>query len=246
MKWRNMIRQMAGTVAVVFMMASVIQAAEAARLLTSAKVNVYRNGKLVQVLNESAPLPEGALLKPVGDCGVRMAHMSLVAKEGSAFAVNQVGSSVELGVESGTVYFAAASNAPKTVFKTPAGLVVTQQLIVKAAADGLLKGFVQVRDDKTTLGVLDGGDMVVSTVEGERVIHAGEQMILAQAPAAGGAAAGSAGGAAAGGAAAGAAVAGIPAGLLAAGLVAVTAVTVGVSSSSGGNDTPAPTSPATP
>ena len=241
MKWRNMIRQMAGTVAVVFMMASVIQAAEAARLLTSAKVNVYRNGKLVQVLNESAPLPEGALLKPVGDCGVRMAHMSLVAKEGSAFAVNQVGSGVELGVESGTVYFAATSNAQKTVFKTPAGLVVTQQLIVKAAADGLLKGFVQVQDGNTTLGVLDGGDMVVSTVEGERVIHAGEQMILAQAPAAGGAAAGSAGGAAAG-----AAVAGIPAGLLAAGLVAVTAVTVGVSSSSGGNDTPAPTSPATP
>ena len=243
MKWRNMIRQMAGTVAVVFMMASVIQAAEAARLLTSAKVNVYRNGKLVQVLNESAPLPEGALLKPVGDCGVRMAHMSLVAKEGSAFAVNQVGSSVELGVESGTVYFAAASNAPKTVFKTPAGLVVTQQLIVKAAADGLLKGFVQVRDDKTTLGVLDGGDMVVSTVEGERVIHAGEQMILAQAPvkAAGGTVAGSTGGAGAG-----ATVAGIPAGLLAAGLVAVTAVTVGVASSSGGDGTPTPTSPATP
>jgi hypothetical protein len=123
-------------------------------------------------------------------------------------------------------------------------------MIVKAAADGLLKGFVQVQDGTTSLGVLDGGDMVVSTVEGERVIHAGEQMILAQAAGSaesGGAAAGSAGGAAAGGAAAGAAVAGIPAGLLAAGTVAVAAATVGViSSSSDDDDTPAPASPAAP
>jgi len=40
MKWRDGIRRMAGAVAVVFVLASVAQAAEAARLLTNAKVNV--------------------------------------------------------------------------------------------------------------------------------------------------------------------------------------------------------------
>jgi hypothetical protein len=244
MRQSNRIKQFSWMVAVVFLLASVVQAAETARLLTSAKVNVYRDGQLVQVLKENAPLPQGALIKPEGDCGVRMAYMSLVAKAGSSFAVRQDGPAVELGVESGTVYFAASSAANKTVFKT---------------ADGLLKGFVQVQDGTTSLGVLDGGDMVVSTVEGERVIHAGEQMILAQAAgsaASGGAAAGSAGGTAAGGTAAGAAVAGtaagaavagIPAGLLAAGMVAVTAATVGgISSSSDDDDTAAPASPAAP
>jgi hypothetical protein len=255
MRQSNRIKQFSWMVAVVFLLASVVQAAETARLLTSAKVNVYRDGQLVQVLKENAPLPQGALIKPEGDCGVRMAYMSLVAKAGSGFAVRQDGSAVELGVESGTVYFAATSAANKTVFKTPAGLVVVQQMIVKAAADGLLKGFVQVQDGTTSLGVLDGGDMVVSTVEGERVIHAGEQMILAQAAgsaASGGAAAGSAGGTAAGGTAAGAAVAGtaagaavagIPAGLLAAGMVAVTAATVGGISSSSSDDDASPNTP---
>ena len=174
MRQSNRIKQFSWMVAVVFLLASVVQAAETARLLTSAKVNVYRDGQLVQVLKENAPLPQGALLKPEGDCGVRMAYMSLVAKAGSAFAVRQDGPAVELRVESGTVYFAASSAANKTVFKTPAGLIVVQQLIVRTAADGVLKGFVQVEDGKATLGVLEGGDMVVSTVEGERMIRSRE------------------------------------------------------------------------
>lgn len=236
MRQSNRIKQFSWMVAVVFLLASVVQAAETARLLTSAKVNVYRDGQLVQVLKENAPLPQGALLKPEGDCGVRMAYMSLVAKAGSAFAVRQDGPAVELRVESGTVYFAASSAANKTVFKTPAGLIVVQQLIVRTAADGVLKGFVQVEDGKATLGVLEGGDMVVSTVEGERMIRSGEQIVLAQAS-------GSAGSAAAGGGA----VAGgqIPSGFLAAGLVAADAVTLGIISESE-DDNPSPSSPASP
>ena len=236
MRWRDGIRRMAGAVAVVFVLASVVQAAEAARLLTNAKVNVYRNGKLVQVLRENAPLPEGALLRPEGDCGVRLAYMSLAAKEGSAFAVRQAGQVVDLGVETGTVYFAATDGAKKVVFKTPAGVIVAQQLIIRAVADGVLKGFVRVQDDKATLGVLEGGDMVVSTVDGERVIRSGEQIVLAQA--------GGAGSSAAGG---GTAVTGgqISSGFLASGLVFADAIALGVITDSG-NDNPAPTSPSSP
>jgi hypothetical protein len=241
MRQSNRIKQFSWMVAVIFLLAAVAAASESARVLTSAKVNVYRGGKLVQVLKESAPLPEGALLKPEGDCGVRLSYMSLVGKKGSAFAVRQDGPGVELGVESGMVYFAATSAAKKTVFKTPAGLVVVQQMIVKAAADGVLKGFVQVDEDKTTLGVLKGGDMVVSTVEGERVIHAGEQIVLARA---GGSGSSAASGSAPAGAAA---VTGskISAGFLASGLVVADAVALGVITEAG-NDNPSPTSPASP
>ncbi|MEE4609188.1 MAG: hypothetical protein V2L15_09905 [Desulfobacteraceae bacterium] len=240
MRQGNRIKQLGMMVAVAFLMASVVQASEAARLLTSAKVNVYRDGQLVQVLKENAPLPEGALLKPEGDCGVRLAYMSLVAREGSAFAVRQDDAGVELGVEAGMVYFAATGAAKKTVFKTPAGLIVAQQMIVRAAADGVLKGFLQVEAGKATLGVLEGGDMVVSTAEGERVIHAGEQIVLAQATGQGGAAAG-------GGSAGAASVTGgeISKGLLASGLVVADAITLGVITEAG-NDSPAPTSPASP
>jgi len=237
MRQDNRIKQFGMMVAVIFLMASAAHASEGARLLTSAKVKVYRDGQLVQVLNQNAPLPEGALLKPEGDCGVRMAYMSLVAREGSAFAVRQDGPAVELGVESGTVYFAATSAAKKAVFKTPAGLIVAQQLIVRTAADGVLKGFVMVEDDKATLGVLEGGDMVVSTVEGERMIHAGEQIVLAQA--------GGTGSSAASGGAAAVTGGKISAGLLASGLVVADAVTLGVITDAG-NDKPSPSSPASP
>lgn len=240
MQQGNRIKQLGWTVAVVFLMASVVQASETARLLTSAKVNVYRNGQLVQVLNENAPLPQGALLKPEGDCGVRLSYMSLVAKEGSAFAVRQDDAGVELGVESGMVYFAATGAAKKTVFKTPAGLIVAQQLIVKAATGGVLKGFVQAEADQATLGVLEGGDMVVSTAEGERVIHSGEQIVLAQA---GGTTGGTGAGAAAGSAAGGK----ISAGVLASALVVADVAVLGlITEAEDDDDKPAPTSPAAP
>ena len=239
MRQSNRIKQFSWMVTVIFLLASVVQAAETARLLTSAKVNVYRDGQLVQVLKENAPLPQGALLKPEGDCGVRMAYMSLVAKAGSGFAVRQDGSAVELGVESGTVYFAATSAAEKAVFKTPAGLIVAQQLIVRTAADGVLKGFVQVEDGKATLGVLEGGDMVVSTVEGERMIRSGEQIVLAQAGGSGSGAATSSAGAAK------VSSSQISSGFMAAGLVAADAVTLGIISESE-DDNPSPSSPASP
>jgi len=157
--------------------------------------------------------------------------MSLAAKAGSAFAVLRDGATVELAVESGTVYFAATGGVKKAVFKTPAGVIVAQQLIIRAAAEGVLRGFVRVEDDKATLGVLEGGDMVVSTVGGERVIRAGEKIVLAQADGSAGAAALSGGQ--------------ISSEIMAAGAVAAGAVALAIIAGSD-SDNPAPVSPSSP
>jgi hypothetical protein len=232
MRQGNRIKQLGWGIAVIFLMASVGQAVETARLLTNDKVNVYREGNLVQVLTENAPLPEGALLKPEGDCGVRMAYMSLVAKAGSAFGVRQDGASVALRVDAGTVYFAATSGIQGFEIVTPPGAIITRQVILNADTGEVLKGFVTVADDKATLGVLEGGKLVVSTAEGEQVIQAGEQIVLAKAGGASSSAAALTGGK-------------ISKGALAAGLAAGAAAGVFLVADDD-DDQPSPTSPAAP
>lgn len=151
------------------------------RIMTSGKIDVYRNGVLSQVIREDAPLPTGAVLKPDGNCGIRLENLLLVAKDGSEFGVHSEVNPVQLALKKGIIYFAVNPSTGTIVFETPTDVVTAQQFYIQAAARGNLKGFVEVNEGTTTLGVLEGGTMVVSTSAGEESIAAGNQIVLAQA-----------------------------------------------------------------
>ncbi|KJS28574.1 MAG: hypothetical protein VR64_23920 [Desulfatitalea sp. BRH_c12] len=165
----------------VFAFAGTAQAYEVARVMTSGKINVYRNGQLTQVLQANAPLPEGALLKPERDCVVRLENVYMVARAGSEFGVHNESRPVQVAVNKGTVYFAVNQSTGQMVFHTPAGSVTTQQFRIQAAVEGTLKGFVTVSGQTASLGVIEGGAMMVSTPDGEQLITSGNQITLAQA-----------------------------------------------------------------
>jgi hypothetical protein len=152
------------------------------RLLPNGTVKVYRGGQLVSVLSEEAPLPEGVLLAPQGQCGLRMHNLFLVADDGSQFSVATRDDGRELLIRQGTLYFAMSGDSGPMTFYTPNGTVTTQRMILNASADGgLLKGYIDATPDGTRIGVLEGGSLVVLTAEGERSIAAGRQITLAQA-----------------------------------------------------------------
>ena len=175
-------RKIVWMVVVVFALTGTVQAYEVARVMTTGKLNVYRDGKLVQVLRENAPLPEGALLKAEGNCGVQLDNMYLVAEDGSQFSVqNGSGGPLQLDIRSGTVYFAVNQMTVDVLFQTPGGQVDTREFGVKPETDGVMKGFVNVNGGITTIGVLEGGNLVVSTPEGTQTITPGSQITLAQA-----------------------------------------------------------------
>jgi hypothetical protein len=163
------------------LLAANVQASSVARVITYGKIDVYRNGVLSQVLREDAPLPTGAVLKPEGNCGIRLENILLVAKDGSEFGVHSAGNPVQLALKKGMIHFAVNRSTGQMIFETPAGDVTTRQFYIHAAAEGTLKGFVEVNEGTTTIGVLEGGAMVVSTPGGEETITAGNQIILAQA-----------------------------------------------------------------
>ena len=169
-------------VVLLFIASQALGAMGVGRLLPSGQVNVYRGDQLVSVLSEEAPLPEGVLLAPEGQCGMRLDNLFLVAEDGSQFSIAGSQRGRELSIRQGTLYFAMSGTTGPVAFHTPDGVVTTEHMILNASTTGgLLKGYVDAAPDGTRMGVLEGGTLVVMTAVGEKTIKAGRQITLAQA-----------------------------------------------------------------
>jgi hypothetical protein len=165
-----------------FMASQALWAIGPSRLLPNGTVKVYRGDQLVSVLSEEAPLPEGVLLAPEGQCGVRMDNLFLVADDNSQFSVATGDNGRELLIRQGTLYFAMSGASGPMTFHTPSGSITTQRMILNVSTEGgLLKAYVDATPDGTRIGVLEGGSLVILTAGGERTITAGRQITLAQA-----------------------------------------------------------------
>jgi len=84
-------------------------------------------------------------------------------------------------VNKGMIYFALSALPQPLQFRTAAGVIDVEQLILNAASDGgLLKGYISATPERTELGVFEGGSMLVLTPKEETLIKSGKRIILAQ------------------------------------------------------------------
>lgn len=163
-----------------FSFVSVSPAFSGSRIMPTGKVKVYEGKKLVQVLKQESAFPNGALLTTEGKCGVRMAHFYLVAEDDCTFGVAESADRKDIRVDKGVVYFAVTQGIGQVAFLTPAGVMSAAQIRLDAAANGgVLKGYLDVTNAQVQLGVLEGGSMVLSTAQGEKIVRPGKQIILA-------------------------------------------------------------------
>ena len=159
-----------------------------ARIMPTGKVTMFQGDQKVGEFSKEAPLPGGSLLACEGNCGIKMDNLYLVATDGSLFSVTAKPDMRELYVKEGKVFFALSSLPQSLVFRTPDGVFTAQQVMLEASTNGgLLKGYVSVTPETTELGIIEGGSMLVSTVEGEKMVPAGKRILLAQADLGGGA-----------------------------------------------------------
>jgi hypothetical protein len=150
------------------------------RIMPTGKVHVFEGQKLVQVLKQESALPNGALLTTEGKCGVRLKNLYLVAEDGTTFGVMEQFDRKDIRLDKGVVYFIIARDIGRLAFLTPAGVLSAVQIRLDAAAnEGILKGYLDVRGSQVQLGVLEGGSMVVSTPQSDKVIGPGRQITLA-------------------------------------------------------------------
>jgi hypothetical protein len=168
---------------------SVFSALSNSRIMPTQKVTMLQGDKKVGEFTKEAPLPEQTMLICQGDCGIKMGNLYLVATDGSLFSITDNSDTRELYVKEGKVYFALSSLPQSLMFKTPNAVFTAKEVMLKASTNsGSLKGYVSVTSKAIELGIIEGGSMLVSTIEGDKMIPAGNRILLAQADLSGGAA----------------------------------------------------------
>ena len=166
----------------------------AGRIIPMGKVYMLKDGQTIGSYSSEAPLPENTLLKTQGDCAVKLTDLYLVAVDKSQFAISNADTSRELRVKEGTVYFALSKLPQALVFTTPEGFVTVQQVILNASTEkSILKGYVAVSEKGSEIGVIEGGSLLISTADGNKLVTAGNRILLAVATPGGSAGGGVAG-----------------------------------------------------
>ena len=169
-------------VAIVIMFSGLSQAATKGRILTNNKVTLHKNGNQIATYTSQAPLDENALIACDGTCMVKMKSLSLTGSDKSVFAVRDSGDSLNLYVKSGRINFALADVSRQFVFYAPDGNFVKSEGFVSPASSGSsVKGFMQVTDKGTEIG-MENGTMLVMTKDGLQSVGPGQSMVLAMLP----------------------------------------------------------------
>jgi hypothetical protein len=155
-------------------------AGSSARLVPSGKVSVLDNGKEVNQFQSEMPLPQGIQMACNGGCVVQAKNLQLVVHDKAIFALIDDISQWDLTVNAGRVDFALRTEGKSISFHTPHDVIQTQQVIVPAGSEGLLRGHVTVTAKATELAV-DQGAMQVLTRNGVELVEQGRSIVLAQA-----------------------------------------------------------------
>lgn len=155
-------------------------AGASARLVPSGKVSVMDKGKEVNQFRSEMPLPQGILMACNGSCVVQAQNVQVVVHDKAVFALVDDSSQWDLTVNAGRVDFALRAEGKPISFHTPHDLIETQQMIIPAGSEGVLRGHVTVTEKTTELAV-DAGAMQVLTRNGVELVEQGHTIVLAQA-----------------------------------------------------------------
>ena len=155
---------------------------KSARIYPTGKITIYSGNQRVGEFKKEAPVPEGFLIAADGRCGVRMADIYLVAEDKSLFSVATSANLRELLIKEGTLYFSVSDMSRSLNFVTPFGMLAVLDILLNSATDSpQLKGYVSVKQNRSVIGIIEGGSMIVSTQQGEMMIESGKKLTLAQA-----------------------------------------------------------------
>ncbi len=146
-----------------------------ARIFPLGKVLMIKEGQVVGEFSNEAPLPEGILLKCEQKCSVQLGDVYMVVEKDTVFSITRMTDHHELHIQEGTVYYSLSESSRPLHLKTPPGDATTGKLLLSETD---LRGYVRVSENKTEIGVLEGGTMMVQTASGEMAIPPGNQITI--------------------------------------------------------------------
>ena len=179
---RNLLEKISFTTLILLLFAVVTgHAATKGRVMANGKVTLFKNGKPLTTYTEQGPVDENALIACDGSCMVKMQGITLSAVDKTRFAVKESGGALNLFVETGKLNFIVTDMSQQFAFYSPNSYYVkTEGFVAPAATNSAAKGFIQVNDKTTEIG-MDTGSMMVQTADGAKTVKPGQSIVLAMA-----------------------------------------------------------------
>lgn len=159
-------------------------AGSAPRLVPQGSVKKLDSGV---VMDQEMPVPAGSLMACNGQCYVEANGLQLMGADKTVFAVQENAERYSVMVQKGSLDFALGANAKPVEFKTPFDTLDVKPYAVQTGSDAVVRGNLQVTDDRALL-TLTQGSLELTGADGQKLIHAGNTLVLAQANTEGGAA----------------------------------------------------------
>ena len=132
------------------------------------------------VVDKEMPAPAGMLMACNGQCYIEANGLQLMGSDKTVFAVHEDASRFSVMVQKGSVDFSLSAQAKPVEFKTPFDTLDAKPYMVPASSDSVIRGNLQVTDDKAILTLTEGA-LELTNSEGQRLLHAGNAIVLAQA-----------------------------------------------------------------
>ena len=132
------------------------------------------------VVDKEMPAPAGALMACNGQCYIEANGLQLMGSDKTVFAVHEENDKFSVMVQEGNVEFALGADAKPVEFKTPFDNVDAKPYMVPTASDSVVRGNLQVTKERAVL-TLTQGTLELTNSDGQKLIHAGNTLVMAQA-----------------------------------------------------------------
>lgn len=162
------------------------------QLIPQGSVKLLDSGAIV---DKEMPVPAGMLMACSGQCYIEANGMQLMGSDKTVFAVHEESDRFSIMVQQGTVDFALKAETKPIEFTTPFDSISAKPYMLPASSDSVARGTLQVTEKRAVL-TMTQGSLELTNSDGNKLIHAGNSIVLAQATVQGGTtgAAGTAGG----------------------------------------------------
>lgn len=151
------------------------------RLVPQGSVKVLDSGI---VMDKEMPVPAGSLMACNGQCYIEANGLQLMGADKTVFAVQEGSERFTIMVQEGSLDFAMGADAKPVDFKTPFDTLAAKHYSVQTGTDSVVRGTLQVTKERALL-TLTEGSLELTAADGQKLIHAGNTLVLAQAAATG-------------------------------------------------------------
>jgi hypothetical protein len=155
------------------------------RLVPQGSVKLLDSGAVV---DKEMPAPAGMLMACSGQCYIEANGMQLMGSDKTVFAVHEERDRFSVMVQEGTVDFALSAETKPVEFTTPFDSINARPYMLPASSDSVARGTLQVTKERAVL-TMTQGSLELTNSDGQKLIHAGNSIVLAQAVVGGGTAA---------------------------------------------------------